>query len=857
MNPTEKSKLRLTRVEFVNNLEATDILDYLLEDGILTENDCELISNSKTRKERAQLLLAMLPKRGPNAYGSFQRALTLGKYNFLQEKLAAICIDDIKDNKPLNLTDESRKANDLRFFEEIISSCRNEIFKIILKQHAFLLADNVEPCDLIDLFYQEHLISDDELELVKIGSTRKERCLTFLMYISHSLSENVVSTLILSLKKKYKYISEMIQKTSETMSSQNVYRDENRNIQRNNVNLTNAEETRIPTQNTELSTETYEKVLCRTEVSLTDPKQQVENNLSTYPILHSKLEESTAPENTLVETQTFLKGTHVSMGLCENEKCSGLSKLEAKCENLPVEHSNSSFVDSNCKSNSDICCKSIVLKSSVNFEENALSDIFDETKETCKVTTNDTVADSAALTIRPQAVRFDNVHTNESTAKPVLKTLISTDSESDIDIPRKSRRKNKNPKRLMETTDNLLEKDLISNKKVNSGTSKEFSKRTMSCTNKKSENKCRTNSLTDDNDDDAEQYPSFRSDDSTQSYRQNTNRHSIMNYQPAERNPHLAGKHLVVTFNYLSTLINQGSFDKFELFSSNLQRKYAKDPDMTCLLGYLHASRDLFKTDFDSAKRHIDNAFEIVPKTSNPKYFTLELFTSKTRMYISQKKLEKLENTLDDAKMIIETDPLGCTGRAAGWLYMNDARNCTAQIGLLNFRNHNAISSYTKLHKRAKESFQKALTNFQRDGGKDGPFGFGYALCRLAILLLQCGDNGRTMDILLPPEEDIKLAGGHLQSLEDSEIAIPKILEMHFVLAKCDYQFRRKNTTRALEYAELAYKIASELKLLEFTEHAHNRCKFLRTKTPMVIDDVSEEEFTSILFSEASDNPTD
>jgi hypothetical protein len=63
-----------------------------------------------------------------------------------------------------------------------------------------------------------------------------------------------------------------------------------------------------------------------------------------------------------------------------------------------------------------------------------------------------------------------------------------------------------------------------------------------------------------------------------------------------------------------------------------------------------------------------------------------------------------------------------------------------------------AITSYTILHKRAVASFQKALTNFQRDGGKDGPFGFGYALCRLAILLLRCGDNGRTMDILIPPK---------------------------------------------------------------------------------------------------------
>jgi predicted NAD-dependent protein-ADP-ribosyltransferase YbiA (DUF1768 family) len=80
---------------------------------------------------------------------------------------------------------------------------------------------------------------------------------------------------------------------------------------------------------------------------------------------------------------------------------------------------------------------------------------------------------------------------------------------------------------------------------------------------------------------------------------------------------------------------------------------------------------------------------------------------------------------------------------------------------------------------------------------------------------------------------------------------------MHFVLGKCDYQFRRGNTTRSLEYAAVAYNVAFELNLLEFTEHAHNRCVFLQTKTPILIDDVSEEEFTSILFGENSDIQTD
>ncbi|ESO82405.1 hypothetical protein LOTGIDRAFT_237010 [Lottia gigantea] len=305
---------------------------------------------------------------------------------------------------------------------------------------------------------------------------------------------------------------------------------------------------------------------------------------------------------------------------------------------------------------------------------------------------------------------------------------------------------------------------------------------------------------------------------------------------------------LLVAFNSLSSYINQGQYDKFESYSFRIRQFYHSNPDMMCLLGYLHASRDLYKSDFDSAKKHIDDSLALVPQTTNGKYFTLELFGAKTRMYISRKKVEKLQSTLDDAKMIIESDPVGCTGRAAGWLYMNDARNITAQITMLNFNNQRNVKLYEMLHNQAEASFQKALSNFQRDGGKDGPFGFGYALCRLAILLLRCGDNGLTMGHLDVPILDVKRAGGYIQQLEDSPSAIPKILEVHFLLAKCDYQFRRNNPIRSLEHAEAAHELATVLNMQEFIDHAHNRLVYLRTKTPLMIEEVHDDEIDRFLF---------
>jgi hypothetical protein len=174
MNGTDKNNLRTNQVYLVNNLEATDILDYLLEDGVLTENDCELISNSKTRRERAQILLAMLPTRGPTAYGSFQRALGIGKYDFLQEKLSFVDKEENKEND-LCSDDVNRKSHDSQRYMEIISGCKNQTLQVCLKQCVSLIIENVEPMDIIDHFYQEQLISADSLELVKIDKTRKEK----------------------------------------------------------------------------------------------------------------------------------------------------------------------------------------------------------------------------------------------------------------------------------------------------------------------------------------------------------------------------------------------------------------------------------------------------------------------------------------------------------------------------------------------------------------------------------------------------------------------------------------------------------------------------------------------------------
>ncbi|KAK3596774.1 hypothetical protein CHS0354_038775 [Potamilus streckersoni] len=707
MDPEDKKSLCTSRVALVEDLEPQQVLGYLIEDGILTENDVELISNGKTRKERCHQLLSMLPKRGPSAYGSFQRALratnmyphldTLLRTNrqhYTKTSAETPCLQgetgvevaDYENNEVETAGNIQRVENSMVMTarcgkdygechvknaekrRNVCYKCRPFVPKFskksqvsqICRRHCCLLLENIEPIDIIDLHIQEQLLSDDDCERIRMGSTRKERCKTFLHCLANSHDDRVVSVLKQSLKKKYSYIVDTI-----------------------NENANKFEKSKNDTQ-------------------------MLENTV----------------QNTIVKQY--------------------------------VPNTNNS--------------------------------------------TRSTI-------MQPTERNHDEI----DGSKPILSTEGRGEFKSQYSIAATRMKSAFIDKSLSADTD---EEDLVSKL-------------------------CKTSSKTRKNTQNSTRYSHHQSMGLVSSVSSDA-----VTIQPGAIAPYeLSSRLLVVTFNFLSSIINQGNFKRFESLSSYLRKKYYQDSDMLCLLGYFNASTELFKTNITSAKKHIDSALKIAPKTSNPKYFTLELFTVKTRIYIMRKKMEKLQEIMDDAKMIIEADPVGCTGRASGWLYLNESRSIMIQTGILNFRKKRSFDTYTWLHEKAKTSLRKALANFQEDGGKDGPFGFGYALCLLVILLLRCGENGLTMGVLSPPEEDVKQAGDLLQQLENSEIPIPKILDVDHYVAKSDYQYRRGNIIRAFEHAQRAHDLAIELNMQEIVQHAYNRLVFLRAKkAPLLIRELNEEE---------------
>ena len=828
MNEIQRDILRRCHVDLVQDLEPKHVLDRLYQDGILTDNDLELIQAEKSARGRCQVLLSMLPTRGPSAYGSFQRALRETSYSHLGDVLDKIeehktaknfkvpQVNDVTDEKSVKLTNGKTVTDENKLI--ICEKCKtfleaklepvstNGGFLSVLRKYACLLMHNIEPKELIDEFYQRMLLNDDQCERIRVSITRRDRCEVFFEELVKGQSECVLSVLLESLNKKYSYIVDKLADAMRNKQSVGKSRKGQIQVLRKLIQIQNG----------------------------TDLKK-IDNDIDSFQTVSENIKLGHAPK----EVGSVVDLDNIAMHIKEPLKSvSDSSQKSRALEQCEVNGSEVISRKERTKSD-DLGMPDFILDSdfvnvhamkddTIDFEEHGHE--INHADENVNISFKD-----FSLTVLKESEFKFRADSNDSLDQPdgtvmltphgifIDKTNHSNGSVKKIGDKKGVKSKQSVSARKSQYRNNAKRKTTVSQ-------NKEKYRPLNADTNGSSENK---NVIENDEID--------------------RNKESMQIATLGSTTPNEPSKRLSFAFNHLSTLINEGNFERFDVLSHRLRERFPTDFDMQCIVGYLKTSRDLFLTNFDSAKQTINSTLELVPKTSNPRYFTLELFTAKTRMYITQKKLEKLQSTLDDAMMILETDPVGCTGRAAGWLYINDARNQTAKLSVLNLSKPNALKVYGQLFERAKTSFKRSMTNFKNDGGKDGPFGFGYALCRLVILLLRCGDNGMTMNSLNPLPEDIDAAEQYLKNLEDSEIAMAKILDMHYRLAKCDYYFRLENTVRALENAEMAYGLASELQLLEFTEHAHNRLKFLRSRSKLKVKELNDDEVDKILFGESTE----
>lgn len=87
MDSRHKVAFLKARIKLLKDLDLSDLLEYLIQWGIISIEDSAKIKVNETQGGQAQCLLDILPRRGARAFEDFSRALLQTNQRHLQEAL--------------------------------------------------------------------------------------------------------------------------------------------------------------------------------------------------------------------------------------------------------------------------------------------------------------------------------------------------------------------------------------------------------------------------------------------------------------------------------------------------------------------------------------------------------------------------------------------------------------------------------------------------------------------------------------------------------------------------------------------------------------------------------------------------
>ncbi|XP_071960575.1 death domain-containing protein CRADD-like [Antedon mediterranea] len=90
MDDQHKYLLLSNRVRLVSDLPTDMLINYMIQDSVMTSEDSEIIESKPTKMKKNEYFLDTLPTKGPNAFPSFLKALKEMEdplYHFVNKKL--------------------------------------------------------------------------------------------------------------------------------------------------------------------------------------------------------------------------------------------------------------------------------------------------------------------------------------------------------------------------------------------------------------------------------------------------------------------------------------------------------------------------------------------------------------------------------------------------------------------------------------------------------------------------------------------------------------------------------------------------------------------------------------------------
>lgn len=96
MDPTERQRITLNQQYLCQNIsEVESVMDKLIENNIMTIDECERIRYERSTSDKIKRLLRILMKH-PKGYCGLQQALNAVKMEFIAQTLESTCINEDK-----------------------------------------------------------------------------------------------------------------------------------------------------------------------------------------------------------------------------------------------------------------------------------------------------------------------------------------------------------------------------------------------------------------------------------------------------------------------------------------------------------------------------------------------------------------------------------------------------------------------------------------------------------------------------------------------------------------------------------------------------------------------------------------
>ncbi|OWF37564.1 hypothetical protein KP79_PYT25292 [Mizuhopecten yessoensis] len=304
-------------------------------------------------------------------------------------------------------------------------------------------------------------------------------------------------------------------------------------------------------------------------------------------------------------------------------------------------------------------------------------------------------------------------------------------------------------------------------------------------------------------------------------------------------------KYVEKAFDKLADMYNNGQHIQFAVECEKLKADRHDCADTLFTVAYMQILFAQQKLDCTSEENLLALSKSLVPKTKDPMYSQLLLLSPLTRRYILQRRFGKFKDINDEGIMIVESNPLHCTGRGAAWVYYNEGRSNALQLDLITDKNEGESQPEEIIRERTLRSYNRSLQHFNEDKGHDRTYGAAYVKFQLVVLLLRCGCNGLSMGRKISlQKKDAKVADDIMKRYEESNSIFCPILEMYFSIANCDRMFRKSLPQDALRYAERALELAKD-NMREYVQSIQNRIDFLRRNTFQFTKPMLTEEDTS------------